>query len=191
MDGFSKAQLETGIFNLRNSFAHLQYIRPEDIKRMADYNVCGAIAPLWIPKSDSAYVQECEYLGEEKALTGYPMQSFINEGVVVGFHSDYPVSTEISVPLSIYMAVTGKTPKDDYDMIRNPNECISQKDAVLALTKNAAYMLNAEDEIGSLEIGKIANMVVYDKDFLNDDIEEIAKSKLIATIIEGDVVFKA
>ncbi len=191
MDGFSKAQLETGIFNLRNSFAHLQYIRPEDIKRMADYNVCGAIAPLWIPKSDSAYVQECEYLGEEKALTGYPMQSFINEGVVVGFHSDYPVSTEISVPLSIYMAVTGKTPKDDYDMVRNPNECISQKDAVLALTKNAAYMLNAEDEIGSLEIGKIANMVVYDKDFLNDDIEEIAKSKLIATIIEGDVVFKA
>ncbi|MCQ2738513.1 MAG: amidohydrolase [archaeon] len=191
MDGFSKAQIETGIFNLRNSFAHLQYIRPDDIKRMADYNVCGAIAPLWIPKSDSAFIQECEYLGEEKALEGYPMQSFINEGVIVGFHSDYPVSDEMSVPLSIYMSVTGKKPKDDYDVVRNPAECISQKDAVLCLTRNAAYMLNAEDEIGSIEIGKLGNLVVYDKDFLNDDIEEIAKSKLIATIIEGEVVFKA
>lgn len=190
MDGFSKAQLETGIFNARNSIAHLQYINPRDIKRMADFNVCGSIAPLWVSKADAAFDLECEFLGEEKALTGFPMQSFINEGVIVGFHSDYPVSPDISVPLSIYMAVTGKAPEDSDDMIRDPNECMSQKDAVLALTKNAAYMLNADNEIGSLEIGKIANMVVYDKDFLNDDIEEIAKSKLIATIIDGDIVFK-
>ncbi|MDO5850006.1 MAG: amidohydrolase [Methanobacteriaceae archaeon] len=191
MDGFEKAQLESGIFNMRNSFAHLQYVNPKDIKRMADFNVCGAIPPLWIPKSPSSYIQECEYLGEERALKGYPMQSFINEGATVSFHSDYPVSTALSVPISIYMAVTGKLPEDDYDAVRNPAECMSQKDAVLCLTKNAAYMLNAEDEIGSLEIGKLANMVVYDKDFLNDDIEEIAESKLIATIIEGDVVFKS
>ena len=55
---------------------------------------------------------------------------------------------------------------------------------------NAAYQFGQEDRLGSLDIGKIANMVVYDTDFLNDDIEKIPDAKLISTIVDGEVVYR-
>ena len=58
-----------------------------------------------------------------------------------------------------------------------------------ALTKNVAYSFNEEDRLGSLEVGKIANMSVYDTNFLTCPINEIPQAELINTIIEGKIVY--
>ena len=63
-------------------------------------------------------------------------------------------------------------------------------EALKAMTINTAYEFGQEDHLGSLEIGKIANMVVYDTDFLNDDIEKVKDAKLLSTIVDGEVVYK-
>ena len=73
---------------------------------------------------------------------------------------------------------------------RNLKESIGVMDALKAITINTAYQFGQEDRLGSLEIGKVANMVVYDTDFLNDDIEKIPDAKLISTIVDGEVVYK-
>lgn len=59
------------------------------------------------------------------------------------------------------------------------------------MTKYPAHFLKVDDKLGTLEVGKIANMTVYNKDFINDDIEHIAKSKLVATVVDGEEVYKA
>ena len=189
LDALSEAQIATGNMDQRNAFAHLQIVTPEDIKRMAEYNIIPVVPPLWTPKEESQYKLELAYLGSDRAENCYPIKSFIDEGAKITFHSDYPVSSILSIPQSIYAAVKRKHTFSPCES-RNLKESIGVMDALKAMTINTAYQFGQEDRLGSLEIGKVANMVVYDTDFLNDDIEKIPDAKLISTIVDGEVVYK-
>ena len=189
LDALSEAQIATGNMNQRNAFAHLQVVTPDEIKRIAENNIIAVVAPLWTPKEKTQFKLELEYLGSQRAENCYPIKSFLDEGATITFHSDFPVSPLLSIPQSIYSAV-----KREYTMAecepRNLNESISVMDALKAMTINTAYQFGQEDHLGSLDIGKVANMVVYDTDFLNDDLEKIPDAKLISTIVDGEVVYK-
>nr|MCR5008631.1 amidohydrolase family protein [Oribacterium sp.] len=60
-----------------------------------------------------------------------------------------------------------------------------------AITTNVAYSWHAEDRMGSLEIGKLANITVFDKDFLKDDLAEVEQAKCLATFVDGELVYQA
>lgn len=68
---------------------------------------------------------------------------------------------------------------------------MSRKECLKALTTNVAYSWHAEDIMGSLEIGKLANITVFDRDFMNDDMADIEKARCLATIVDGEFVYKA
>lgn len=191
LGAIAEAETETGNFDMRNILVHLQIVNPEQIKKFAEYNVVAGTAPLWTPKSPSVLKQEIEYVGEEMAEAAYPIASFINEGVVNVSHTDYPVSTVVSIPRCIYMGVMRATPGTGLTTQRNAAECISRMDVLKSLTTNVAYQWHQEDRLGSLEVGKIANASVYTKDFLKDPIEEVAAAELVATIVDGKVVYKS
>ena len=191
LDAIAEAETETGNFDMRNILVHLQIVDPDQIRKFAEYNVVAGTAPLWTPKSPSVLKQEIEYVGEEMAEAAYPIASFINEGVVNVSHTDYPVSTVVSIPRCIYMGVMRATPGTDLTTQRNAAECISRMDVLKSLTTNVAYQWHQEDRLGSLEVGKIANACVYTKDFLKDPIEEVAAAELVATIVDGKVVYKS
>ena len=191
LDAIAEAETATGNFDMRNILVHLQIVNPEQIKKFAEYNVVAGTAPLWTPKSPSVLKQEIEYVGEEMAEAAYPIASFINEGVVNVSHTDYPVSTVVSIPRCIYMGVMRATPGTSLTTQRNAAECISRMDVLKSLTTNVAYQWHQEDRLGSLEVGKIANASVYTKDFLKDPIEEVAAAGLVATIVDGKVVYKS
>ena len=72
----------------------------------------------------------------------------------------------------------------------NVKEAITREQSLRALTINVAYAWHEEHRLGSIEFGKIANMTVYDCDFLHDDIEKVAQANLIATIVDGEEVYK-
>ena len=173
----------------RNAFAHLQVVAPEDIKRMSEYNVIAVVPPLWAPREKSYGKLELEYLGPDREGNCYPIKSFLDAGAKITFHSDYPVSPIMSMPQSIYAAVKRYQTLEECEP-RNLKESIGVMDALKAMTINTAYQFGQEDHLGSLEIGKVANMVVYDVDFLNDDIEKIPDAKLISTIVDGEVVYR-
>ena len=121
----------------------------------------------------------------------YPIKSFIDAGAAIAFHTDYPVSQNVNIPNSIHTAVLRRDPGTTPDCAREADEFITRLQAVEALTKNVAYMWHEEDRLGTLEIGKIANMSVYDSDFLHDDLEKVGNSKLVCTIVDGDIVYKS
>ena len=193
LDCIEDAEKITGDMDQRNILAHLQYITEEDIRRMGETGSVAAVPPLWTAKAPGVYDQEVAYAGKEWADKAYPIKSFFDAGANVVFHSDYPVSPLIDVKLSIYMAEKRGYPESlmGGDTRRNIGEAISREQSLRAMTINVARQFHQEHRLGSVEFGKIANMTVFDCDFLHDDIENVAKANLVATIVDGEVVYKA
>ena len=74
---------------------------------------------------------------------------------------------------------------------RNVKEVITREQSLRAMTINVARQWHQEHRMGSIEFGKIANMAVFDCDFLHDDIEKVAQANIVATIVDGEEVYKA
>ena len=191
VDCIEASQKQTGDFTARHALCHLQVVRPEDVQRMADLRIMPVVAPLWVPKHKVYYPQAIQGIGEQRASRMYPIKAFADLGAAVTFHTDYPVSTDMSVPRSIYTAVTRTAPEMGEEGIHWPEQCISRQQAMEALTTVAAFSIKQEDKLGMLACGYVANMVVFDKDFLADSLDDVADAKLQATIIDGETVYCA
>ena len=192
LDCIEDAEKITGDMDQRNVLAHLQYVTDEDIKRMGATNSIPAVPPLWSPKEPNVYAQEVRYVGKELADKAYPIKSFYDAGANVVFHSDYPVSPIFDIKLSIYTAEKRMYPKEiAATEPRNVGEAITREQSLRAMTINVARQWRQEHRLGSIEFGKLANMTVFDCDFLHDDIEKVAKANIVATIIDGEEVYKA
>ena len=188
------AEKITGDKDQRNVLAHLHFVTEEDIRRMAATGSVPAVPPLWTAAIPGFYDIEVKYVGEDLASQSYPIKSFFDAGACPVFHSDYPVSPSFNIPISIYMAETRALPKgmlDGADTRHNVKEAITREQSLRALTINVAHAWHQEHRLGSIEFGKIANMTVYDCDFLHDDIEKVAQANLIATLVDGKEVYKA
>ena len=125
------------------------------------------------------------------AEQAYPIKSFYDAGANVVFHSDYPVSPMMNVKYSIYTAEKRTYPQELYGDLckpRNTKEAITREQSLRAMTINVARQWHQEHRLGSIEFGKIANMTVFDCDFLHDDIEKVAQANIIATIVDGEEV---
>ena len=191
------AEKITGDMDQRNVLAHLHFVTDEDIHRMATTGSIPAVPPLWTAAVPGLYDIEVKYVGQELASQSYPIKSFYDAGATPVFHSDYPVSPSMSVPQSIYMAETRSLPKEMLNGVNTVNtqnnikEAITRKQSLRAMTINVAHQWHQEHRMGSIEFGKLANMAVFDCDFLHDDLEKVIKANIVATIVDGEEVYKA
>ncbi len=189
------AEKMTGDKDQRNVLAHLHFVTDEDVRRMAETGSVAAVPPLWSPAVPGVYEQEIAYVGKELADQAYPIKSFYDAGANVVFHSDYPVSPMMDIKFSIYMAEKRNVPAGFMGIEgvkeRNLKEAITREQSLRAMTINVARQFHQEHRLGSIEVDKIANMTVFDCDFLHDDIEKVAKANIVATLIDGEEVFKA
>jgi hypothetical protein len=161
---------------------------------MAETGSVAAVPPLWTPKVPGNYEQEISFVGKELTDQAYPIKSFYDAGANVVFHSDYPVSPLLDIKLSFYSAEKRTYPKGVLDGVttspRNTKEAITREQSLRAMTINVAREFHQEHRLGSIEVDKIANMTVFDCDFLHDDIEKVAQANIVATIIDGEEVYK-
>ena len=144
------------------------------------------------PKAEIASIaaQREEISGEYFHIIG--VKPFYDAGANEVFHSDYPVSTMMNVKYRIYTAEKRPNPAGLFgDSPRGMKEAITREQSLKAMTTNVARQFQQEHRMGSIEFGKIANMTVFDCDFLHDDIEKVAQANIIATIVDGEEVFKA
>ena len=188
------AEKITGNKDQRNVLAHLHFVTDEDIRRMAETGSVPAVPPLWTPKVPGNYEQEISYVGQELTDQAYPIKSFYDAGANVVFHSDFPVSPLMDIKLSFYAAEKRAYPNGIFEFNtspRNTKEAITREQSLRAMTINVARQFHQEHRLGSIEFGKIANMTVFDCDFLHDDIEKVAQANIVATIVDGEEVYKA
>ena len=184
------AEKETGIRDIRNAVAHTELMRPEDIRRYAECGIVAVVAPLWIPRVEPGRSREISCMGEERAWNLEPIGSLQRSGAVISFHTDYPVSPALDMPESIFEAVTRYASFAGPGSVRKPEEGITRMQALAAMTTGPAWQIREEDNLGSLTAGKAANMVIYDTDFLNADIQDVPKALLLTTVVDGVPVYQ-
>lgn len=176
-------------FGQKIILAHLQLIKPEDMDKFGEYQIIACVPPLWVPYYKPYYEMEINYIGKERASHSYPIKSLLESSATLIAHTDYPISPNMSVPNAIFRSITRYNHLFGPETTRWKEEAIDRKNALYMLTRNVAYSFNEEDRMGSLEVGKIANMTVYDTNFLTCPLEEIPQAELINTIIEGKIVY--
>lgn len=93
----------------------------------------------------------------------------------------------------IEVAVTRNSPypeEEDTDMYRWPEQAITAYQALEAYTKNVAFENYMEDKIGTLEVGKLADLTVLDQDILHCDPKKISDTKILFTVSDGRIVYE-
>jgi len=130
--------------------------------------------------------QHRSLIGPERMKRYYPMKSFKEHGIKAGANFDHAV-TMADVVKGIYVMVARKS-ETGQDL--GQNEKVSVMDAVRAFTIDAAYLQFEEKIKGSIERGKLADMVVLDRDILSCPEEEIKDAKVLTTIVGGEIRYQ-
>ncbi|MGD2142562.1 MAG: amidohydrolase [Candidatus Bathyarchaeota archaeon] len=166
----------------RHRIEHAGYVLPRQLERMAKLGVAvSASIGFCYPIGDSHLAA----LGEERLCGYYPMRSFKEHGIVAGGNSDgFGENWGLT---GIAGCVTRRTMGGRYLC---EEQGISVEDAIKAYTINGAYLEGKEGEKGSLEPGKLADMVVLDRDILTIDPLEIIETNVLKTIVNGKIVYE-
>ncbi|MBT3190123.1 MAG: amidohydrolase [Anaerolineae bacterium] len=200
----------------RHSFAHLQLARPEDIQRMGKLGLSVHASPYWMNLDDYFWKLNLPYLGHERAFNQqYPFNSLFNAGVNVTVASDFWV-TEPDPVKAIYNGMTRQISQKEFDSdygsesnyrrVSDPNAKLENGDLgvlpplderanlekmILASTLNGAYANFLDEAIGSIEVGKLADLVVLEDNLFDIDIEQIPETQVVMTLFEGKLVYSA
>lgn len=175
--------------------AHVQILDLQDLPRMKKQQVMVSANPYWFVKEPGYYYRlELPYLGEERASGEYPMKTLFDEGLTVASASDFSV-TPMPKPLrGIQMGMTRCFPEmnaNDPDCVLGEEERVSLEQMIQSFTINGAKTLFAETVTGSIEAGKLADLVVLEKNLFDVPASEIAFVKVMTTISEGKTIYRA
>ncbi|GBC83035.1 N-substituted formamide deformylase [bacterium HR10] len=187
LDIFEEVIRENGPRDRRFRIEHAQHLRPQDIPRMARLGVIASMQP-YHAIDDGRWAEK--RIGRERCKTTYAFRSLLDAGVRVTFGSDWTVAP-LNPLLGIYAAVTrrtldGKNPNGWF-----PEQKISMEEAVRAYTVSGAYAEFAEHLKGSLEVGKLADLVVLSRDIFTIPPDEIPQVEVLLTIVGGKIVYAA
>ena len=164
---------------------HAQHLAPEDITRFGELGVIAAMQPIHCT-SDGPWV--ALRLGEERAENGaYVWRSLLDSGAVIASGTDAPVEA-VDPIASYHAAVTRQLPDGTFFY---PGQVMTREEALRARTLDAAYAAFEEDIKGSLETGKLADVTVLSKDILTVPDDEILDTRVLYTIIGGEVQYRA
>jgi predicted amidohydrolase YtcJ len=189
LDALAYAEEHNGRRDSRHLITHLHVVDYADIPRFAELSIIGVPQPFWHVKGDYFWALEAKYLGVERAEKEYPMKSFSDAGVMLAGASDYPVQVPSPPLLAIQLGVTRCIPGEtNPDEILGPDERMSLEDMIAAYTINGAYANFIENETGSIEVGKKADMVVLDRNLFDIPESEIADTQVLMTIFEGQTL---
>jgi predicted amidohydrolase YtcJ len=171
--------------DLRWRIEHAQHINPKDIPRFKEMGVIASMQGIHCT-SDAPFVEK--RLGTERARTGaYPWRSLLDAGVVIANGTDAPVE-DISAIESFYASVTRK--RADTGMEFFPEQRMTRTEAINSYTLGNAFAAFEEEHKGSLEIGKLADLVVLSKDLEKCADAEILDAEILMTVVGGEVKYQ-
>jgi predicted amidohydrolase YtcJ len=171
---------------LRHRIEHVQVLHPDDFERLAKIDVIASMQPI---HATSDMLMSDKFWGKRSA-GAYAWRTQLDAGARLAFGSDAPVET--FDPLAgIHAAVTrrradGSPGPDGW----YPQQRLSVHEAVLAYTVGAAYASYEEDRKGSLTPGKLADLVILDRDIFKIEPMDILHAKVVATIVDGRFVWR-
>jgi len=188
LDVFERVQRDVpGARALRMRIEHAQILDAIDIPRLARLGVIASMQPTHAT-SDMAWA--VTRVGDARIAQGaYAWRAMLDSGVVIAAGSDFPVE-EANPMLGLYAAITRQDAGGNPPAGWTPSQRMSRQEALDAFTRGAAYASHAEALTGSLEAGKLADLVVLSKDVMRVPAREILTTTVRQTMVGGKVVYE-
>ena len=174
----------------RFHIGHNQLVHPDDYARYVELDVVAEIGPaMWFPFGATPVL--IERLGEERARNRYfDIRSMLDAGITVAWGSDWPAGTPDANPFrGLEGLVTRAHPSGDYE--GTFGEPISLEEGIHILTMGSAYAMEREESIGSIEVGKHADMIVLDRNLFEIAPETIYDTLVKRTVFAGETVYES
>ena len=188
LDALEVARTQNGLRDSRHHLSHIMAWDPTDFNRMADLDAIANFQALWASKG--THYEEITYvrMGEERSKYLYPINSLHKLGVHLAFGSDWYV-TSANPLLAIEVAVTRLEPGGNSTDPLLPAEAIDLATAIRAATLGSAYGNFLNKDTGSIEVGKLADLIVIDSNLFDIPTSDLSKARVMLTLFGGEVVF--
>jgi predicted amidohydrolase YtcJ len=175
-----------GVNDLRWRIEHVQLLDKDDLKRFKKLGVIAAMQPLHL----SADLEWCEArVGKERAeQCAFMWRDLLDAGALIAGGSDAPV-VEINPLWGIYTAITRQDLQGEPKGGWNPAQRVSPEEALRMYTKDAAYAGFREETLGTITVGKLADLVVLPENILTCDPKKLIDMQVLYTIVDGKIVY--
>jgi predicted amidohydrolase YtcJ len=190
LDGYEVVNRTTPVKELRWCVTHANFPSRHNLERCRELGVCADVQPAWLWKDGAAMAKA---LDAKRVRWFQPYKTWLKY-TTIGGGSDHMLkldSLKATNPwnpwLGMYVALTRQTERDG---VLVPDECLTREQAIRLYTINNAYLHHEEKTKGSLEPGKLADLIVIDRDILKCKPEQVRTTKVDLTLVAGKVVFE-
>ncbi len=193
LDAIEAARETTGKTDVPAAIAHMDFVSTEDITRFAELNVVAQTSIQWAA-ADPSYQNIGAFVGMDVVEAAYPVKSIIEAGAVQTFGADWPAAAYLSTyePLTLLeVAITRQLPGELEMPVRNRAERLPIDEAIRSLTIRSAMQLGADDDIGSIAVGKKADLIMLDDDVFELAPHQIHEARVALTMMDGRIVYEA
>ena len=189
LDCFEEAERLYGKQGLRHCMEHDETVQPEDLPRFAQLGISACMQP-WHMLLDMGDLAKDDAVGPERAALSWPIRSLMASGANVSLGSDFPV-VGIEPMEEVYGAVyrmleDGSNPEGWF-----PEERITMAEALRAYTYGSAYAMGVEDRLGTLAVGKEADVCVLSRNLFECEPAEVLDTVSELTVSGGKIVYEA
>ena len=192
LDAIEAAIRANGRNDHRHHIAHIQVVHPEDIHRFRELGVVANMQSLWAALEPQMVELTLPFLGEPRSSWQYPFGDLLRSGATLAAGSDWSVSTPDPMA-AIHVAVNRKSApahsEGDYEAFL-PEQSIDLGTSITAYTAGSAFV-NHLDDCGTIQVGKLADLVVLDRDPFAHPTDEIGETKVLQTFVGGQSVYNA
>ena len=190
LDTVEAARQVNGPSDGRHHIAHIEVVHPDDVPRFGRLGVAANMQPFWAADDEQMQTLRNPLLGPGRIGWQYPFGSLLRTGATLAGGSDWTVTTANPL-LEIEVAVHRVAPDARESAPFLPHERIGLDDALRAFTVGSAFVNHLDAETGTLEVGKLADLVVLDRNVRAPDAGPIGEASVRLTFVEGDEVFPA
>jgi len=187
LNAVERALQDNGDSDRRHHLSHLQVIHPDDIPRFAELGAVANFQPAWAYTDDYVIDLTLPFIKPEVAKWMYPIRSVADSGGRLAFGSDWSVSTADPF-YQIETAMTRIDAETDDTEPLNPEQAISLEQAIEAFTLGSAFVNHQEDTTGSIEAGKLADLIVLDQNLFEIEPQDIFGTEVVLTLFGGKPV---
>jgi len=176
----------------RFTICHIEVVTDEDLQRFAELDVIAQSTPFWA--SYDTYGKP--FVSEDQFNRYWRFNSLKKLGVRLTWGSDFPASGAgmlgMSPVLQMEVGQTRQEPGEpDAPVQPRQSERLDMVTMIRGYTIDAAYQLHMEDEIGTLEVGKKADLVILDRNLFDTGVYDIHTTRVMMTVMDGDIVYEA
>ncbi|MGB2662526.1 MAG: amidohydrolase [Candidatus Acidiferrum sp.] len=190
LDAYEFAEHTNHTRDHRNRVEHIETITAADIPRFAKLGVIASMQPLHAYPDEDTLDVWARNIGPDRASRAWLWKSIAQQGGRYTFGSDWPVVT-LNLWEGVQTAVTRQTSDGKPAGGFVPSQKLSVAEAVEGYTIDAAYAGHLEKSEGSLEIGKVADVILVDKNIFEIDPHTIGETNVVLTIVGGKIVYEA